>query len=79
MSFYRLVTNQWQRKEGIETLNQFKPDIILADLMMEHYDSGFVFCKKYNRDGGTLSVHLETSGNFIVRSPSLTKPGRHLL
>lgn len=33
-------------KEGIEALKQFKPDVILADLMMEHYDSGFVFCKK---------------------------------
>jgi len=33
-------------KDGIETLKGYKPDIILADLMMEHYDSGFVFCKK---------------------------------
>jgi len=33
-------------KDGIETLKGYKPDIILADLMMEHYDTGFVFCKK---------------------------------
>jgi CheY-like chemotaxis protein len=40
-------------KEGIEVLGRYKPDIILADLMMEHYDSGFVFCKKV-RDNPAL-------------------------
>jgi CheY-like chemotaxis protein len=33
-------------KEGIDAVGRYKPDLILADLMMEHYDSGFVFCKK---------------------------------
>ena len=33
-------------QEGLEKLENFIPDLILADLMMEHYDSGFVFCKK---------------------------------
>ena len=33
-------------KDGIDAVGLYKPDIILADLMMEHYDSGFVFCKK---------------------------------
>jgi CheY-like chemotaxis protein len=31
---------------GLERLQSFTPDIILADLMMEHYDTGFVFCKR---------------------------------
>ena len=31
---------------GLEAIEEFTPDFILADLMMEHYDSGFVFCKK---------------------------------
>ncbi len=33
-------------EEGIEKAKAKAPDIIIADLMMEHYDSGFVFCKK---------------------------------
>jgi CheY-like chemotaxis protein len=33
-------------KEGIDTLSGFRPDLIIADLMMENYDSGLVFCKK---------------------------------
>ena len=33
-------------EEGLEKAKATLPDIIIADLMMEHYDSGFVFCKK---------------------------------
>jgi len=33
-------------EDGLAKLEQFTPDIILADLMMEHYDTGFVFCKR---------------------------------
>jgi CheY-like chemotaxis protein len=32
--------------EGLAKAKEFTPDVVLADLMMEHYDSGFVFCKK---------------------------------
>ncbi|HEY9594121.1 MAG TPA: response regulator [Spirochaetia bacterium] len=32
--------------EGLKKAQEVVPDIIIADLMMEHYDSGFVFCKK---------------------------------
>jgi len=33
-------------EDGIDKAKATKPDIIIADLMMEHYDSGFVFCKR---------------------------------
>jgi len=33
-------------EEGLQKAKEKPPDIIIADLMMEHYDSGFVFCKK---------------------------------
>ena len=33
-------------EEGLEKAKATIPDIIIADLMMEHFDSGFVFCKK---------------------------------
>ncbi len=32
--------------EALSRAREAAPDIIIADLMMEHYDSGFVFCKK---------------------------------
>jgi CheY-like chemotaxis protein len=31
--------------EGLRALEDFVPDIITADLMMEHHDSGFAFCR----------------------------------
>ena len=33
-------------EEGMEVLKDFTPNLILVDLMMEHYDAGFVFCAK---------------------------------
>jgi CheY-like chemotaxis protein len=33
-------------EEGLAKAAEVTPDLIIADLMMEHYDSGFVFCKK---------------------------------
>lgn len=32
--------------EGLKVLETFTPDIITVDLMMEHHDSGFNFCRK---------------------------------
>jgi len=32
--------------EGLACARETAPDLVIADLMMEHYDSGFVFCKK---------------------------------
>jgi DNA-binding response OmpR family regulator len=31
---------------GLKKAAAFRPDVVVVDLMMEHYDSGFVFCKK---------------------------------
>jgi len=33
-------------EEGLEVLKRTTPDLILVDLMMEHYDAGFVFSAK---------------------------------
>jgi len=45
-------------EEGIEKARTTAPDIIIADLMMEHYDSGFVFCKKVRELPGLSSVPI---------------------
>lgn len=44
--------------DGIERLASFTPDLILADLMMEHYDSGFVFCKRVRDRPETAKVPI---------------------
>jgi DNA-binding response OmpR family regulator len=33
-------------EDGLARAREAPPDMVIADLMMEHYDSGFVFCKK---------------------------------
>ena len=44
--------------DGLKRLESFTPDLILADLMMEHYDTGFVFCKKVKEDPRMASVPI---------------------
>ena len=68
-------------RKGLEALDGFKPDLILADLMMEHYDSGFVFCKKVReRTGmGKVPIIMQTSAareigfTFDARDPEFRK------
>jgi CheY-like chemotaxis protein len=45
-------------EEGLEKARTTAPDIIIADLMMEHYDSGFVFCKKVRELPGLGGVPI---------------------
>jgi CheY-like chemotaxis protein len=44
--------------EGLARAGEFSPDMIIADLMMEHYDSGFVFCKKVRELPGLEKVPI---------------------
>ena len=44
--------------EGLKKLESYTPDLILADLMMEHYDTGFVFCKKVRDNPRLASVPI---------------------
>ncbi len=44
--------------QGLEKVSSFTPDIIVADLMMEHYDTGFVFCKKVRDVPGMEEVPI---------------------
>ena len=44
--------------EALEKIRERRPDLILADLMMEHYDTGFVFCKKAREQEGMKNVPI---------------------
>jgi CheY-like chemotaxis protein len=45
-------------EEGVAKASETHPDIVIADLMMEHYDSGFVFCKKVRELPGMGGVPI---------------------
>jgi len=43
---------------GLKKASTFRPDVVVVDLMMEHYDSGFVFCKKVRDLPGLAAVPI---------------------
>ena len=50
-------------EEGLEKLEEFTPELILVDLMMKHYDTGFVFCRKVreNPELAKVPILMQTS------------------
>ena len=44
--------------DGLARARESAPDMVIADLMMEHYDSGFVFCKKVREIPGMEKVPI---------------------
>ncbi len=53
-----LIDTALSIEEGLEKAKAAAPDIVIADLMMEHYDSGFVFCKKLRELPGLARVPI---------------------
>jgi CheY-like chemotaxis protein len=54
---YEVVTVD--RVEGaLEKISQERPDVIVLDLMMEHYDSGFVLGRKIRQDSAMSNVPI---------------------
>ncbi len=53
-----LIDTALSVEDGLEKARRSAPDIIIADLMMEHYDSGFVFCKKVRELPGLGGVPI---------------------
>jgi len=45
-------------EDGLARARESAPDMVIADLMMEHYDSGFVFCKKVRELPGLEKVPI---------------------
>jgi DNA-binding response OmpR family regulator len=49
--------------EGFSKFESFKPDVMIVDLSMEHFDSGFVLCHKIKKTeyGQKIPVIIMTS------------------
>lgn len=43
---------------ALERVSQEKPDVIVLDLMMEHYDSGFMLSRKIRQDPAMAKVPI---------------------
>lgn len=45
-------------EEALEKYDDFQPDIILLDLMMEKFDSGVTVCKKIRETDKNVKIYL---------------------
>jgi CheY-like chemotaxis protein len=51
--------------EGLELFKSFLPDLVLVDLAMEHFDSGFVLCHRIKSmpEGAKIPVVIMTAAS----------------
>lgn len=49
------------RTEGMAKVEEFKPDLLVLDVMMEEPDDGFVMAQDLRRRGQTLPIMMLTS------------------
>lgn len=57
------VKGAYDSKEGLESFQDFNPDVVFVDLAMEQFDSGFVLCQKLKKHpkGSETPVIIMTS------------------
>lgn len=55
------VTTAQSQKEAEELLETLKPDLAIVDLMMEHYDSGFILSYRIKRKYPEVPVIMATA------------------
>ena len=63
--------------EAKEKFTEFDPDIVLTDLVMEHFDTGFIFChwmsKQPKRDKRWIVIFTSTGHETGYRFSTKTK------
>jgi len=52
--------------DGLEALEEFKPDLLILDVMMEEPDDGLRMARKVRRKGNTLPILMLTSVNLAM-------------
>jgi len=72
------VEAAFSMQEGLERAAAFVPDLVIAELMMEHYDSGFVFGKKFRELRGCekTPILMQTGASKEIGFTfDISKPG----
>ena len=49
------------RAEGMTKIDEFKPDLLVLDVMMEEPDDGFIMAQDLRRRGQTIPIMMLTS------------------
>lgn len=52
------VEAAYNSDEGKKLFKSFKPDVVFADLVMEHFDSGFVLCHWMDHQPERKNAHV---------------------
>lgn len=52
------VAAAYNSEEGKELFKSFKPDVVFSDLVMEHFDSGFVLCHWMKNQPERENTHI---------------------
>ncbi len=52
------VETAYDSVEGLEKFKEFNPPVVVVDLAMEHFDSGFVLCHRIKKLPNTENVRV---------------------
>ena len=52
------VSTASSMQEATKVLTNFTPDVVVTELMLEHYDSGFILCKKIKDSDKTKNAAI---------------------
>ena len=55
------VGTAYSRTEGMLAMDEFRPDLLILDVMMEQPDDGFTMAQDLRRQGRTLPILMLTS------------------
>jgi DNA-binding response OmpR family regulator len=59
------VSAAYNSKEGMQAVKDFKPEVIILDVMMEQPDDGFVMAQDLRRQGIKTPILMLTSINKV--------------
>ena len=55
------IATAFNRREGMEAVASFNPDLLILDVMMEQPDDGFAMAQELRRQGRKLPILMLTS------------------
>ncbi len=72
---FEVITAQ-SAKQGLELLNEIRPDLVLCDMMMESVDAGIAFANDFRNKYSEIPVYLMSSiGDATAANIEIDKIG----